>query len=164
MTTLETTPTTHLLAAAAELIWREARLLDDKAYTEWLTLWGNEGFYTVPIDPKTTDFAATLNYIYDNAKMRRLRVERMSGGHSAAASVAARTVRTVSRFTLEAVEETVVTVRSAQVIVACKRGVNTVFATDLTHRLDLGAQPRILDKTARLVNSVDVLDAIGFLL
>jgi 3-phenylpropionate/cinnamic acid dioxygenase small subunit len=121
-------------ASAIELIWREAELLDRKDYRAWLDLWDPSGFYVVPLDPDTTDFAATLNYVYDDQDMREKRVQRMTSGYSASANDAARTVRTVSRFTLTSDAADGVEVNAAQVIVACKRGTSTLFATDLTQR------------------------------
>ena len=53
----------------------------------------------MPIDPETEDFAGTLNMVYDDARMRRMRVNRMTEGYAIAAVDAARTVRTVSRMT-----------------------------------------------------------------
>ncbi len=151
---------------AVRFIWREAEMLDRREYHEWLQLWDPEGFYVVPIDPATTDFAATLNYAYDDLEMREKRVERMTSGYSASASDAARTVRTVSRFTLASDEANVVEVQSAQIIVAYKRSVPTIFAADLTHRIrfDGDDEPRLVQKVIRLIDSTDALNAIGFLL
>ncbi|WP_321846518.1 aromatic-ring-hydroxylating dioxygenase subunit beta [Paraburkholderia bannensis] len=151
---------------AVRFIWREAEMLDRREYHEWLQLWDPEGFYVVPIDPATTDFAATLNYAYDDREMREKRVERMTSGYSASASDAARTVRTVSRFTLASDEANVVEVQSAQIIVAYKRSVPTIFAADLTHRIrfDGDGEPRLVQKVIRLIDSTDALNAIGFLL
>jgi 3-phenylpropionate/cinnamic acid dioxygenase small subunit len=152
-------------AGAIELIWREAELLDRKQYDQWLTLWDPSGHYVVPIEHDTTDFAATLNYAYDDQDMREKRVQRMMSGYSASASDAARTVRTVSRFTLTSHASDEVEVNSAQVIVAYKRGKSTLFAADLTHRIGFaGGEPRIVQKVIRLIDSTEALSAIGFLL
>ncbi len=152
-------------AGAIELIWREAELLDRKDYREWLSLWDPAGFYVVPIERDATDFAATLNYAYDDQDMREKRVQRMMSGYSASAADAARTVRTVSRFTLTSEASEEVTVNSAQVIVAYKRGKTTLFAADLTHRIRFASSaPRIVQKVIRLIDSSDTLSAIGFLL
>jgi 3-phenylpropionate/cinnamic acid dioxygenase small subunit len=152
-------------AGAIELIWREAEMLDRKHYREWLSLWDPAGFYVVPIDPETTDFAATLNYAYDDQDMREKRVQRMMSGYSASASDAARTVRTVSRFTLTSDASDEVDVSSSQIIVAYKRGKSTLFAADLTHRISFASgEPRIVQKVIRLIDSTEALSAIGFLL
>ncbi|BCF88350.1 aromatic-ring-hydroxylating dioxygenase subunit beta [Paraburkholderia largidicola] len=152
-------------ARAIEFIWREAEMLDRRDYRAWLDLWDASGFYVVPIDPQATDFDATLNYAYDDQHMRELRVQRMVSGYSASASDAARTVRTVSRFTLTSDAADVVEVKSAQVIVAYKRGVSTIFAADLTHKISFASgEPRLVEKVIRLIDSTEALSAIGFLL
>ncbi|QIE30102.1 Ring hydroxylating beta subunit (plasmid) [Caballeronia sp. SBC1] len=152
-------------ANAVQFIWREAEILDRKDYRAWLDLWSPDGFYVVPIDPLATDFAATLNYAYDDDTMRALRVQRLSSGYSPSVTDAARTVRTVSRFTMSSDSPDTVDVRSAQVVVAYKRGVSALFAADVEHRIDLsGDEPRIVQKVVRLIDSTDALNAIGFLL
>jgi 3-phenylpropionate/cinnamic acid dioxygenase small subunit len=152
-------------AKAVQFIWREAEILDRKDYRAWLDLWSPKGFYVVPIDPLATDFAATLNYVYDDEAMRALRVQRLSSGYSPSVTDAARTVRTVSRFTMSSDSADTVDVRSAQVVVAYKRGVSALFAADVEHRIDLsGDEPHIVQKVVRLIDSTDALNAIGFLL
>jgi 3-phenylpropionate/cinnamic acid dioxygenase small subunit len=150
---------------AIGFIWREAELLDRRDYRAWLDLWEPSGFYVVPIDPDTTDFAATLNYAYDDHDVREKRVQRMTSGYSASASDAARTVRTVSRFTLSSDSADLVEVKSSQIIIAYKRGVSTIFAADLTHRISMtSGEPRLVEKVIRLIDSTEALSAIGFLL
>jgi 3-phenylpropionate/cinnamic acid dioxygenase small subunit len=152
-------------ARAIEFIWREAELLDRRDYRAWLDLWQPSGFYVVPIDPETTDYAATLNYAYDDQDMREKRVQRMTSGYSASASDAARTVRTVSRFTLSSDSADMVEVKSSQVIVAYKRGISTIFAADLTHKISMtSGEPKLAEKVIRLIDSTEALSAIGFLL
>ncbi|MGU7774393.1 aromatic-ring-hydroxylating dioxygenase subunit beta [Burkholderia sp. MR1-5-21] len=153
-------------ARAVEFVWREAELLDRRDYRAWLDLWDPAGHYVVPIDPAATDFAATLNYVYDDHDMREKRVQRMLSGYSASASDAARTVRTVSRFTLESGAADTIELKSAQLVVAYKRGAATLFGADITHRLRIDAEGdmRIAEKVVRLIDSTEALSAIGFLL
>jgi 3-phenylpropionate/cinnamic acid dioxygenase small subunit len=153
---------------AIELVWREAELLDRKEYVAWKGLFTDDGVYVVPIDPETEDFAATLNMVYDDARMREMRITRMTEGYAIAAVDAARTVRTVSRFVPESVSDTEVVVRSAQVLVAFKRGRHDIWAGDLEHRVRLSpegpATDRIARKVVRLVDSEEAVPAAGFLL
>ena len=152
-------------ARAIEFIWGEAELLDRRDYGAWLELWDLKGFYVVPIDPDTTDYASTLNYAYDDHDMREKRVQRMTSGYSASASDAARTVRTVSRFTLSSDSADVIEVKSSQVIIAYKRGVSTIFGADLSHKISMAnGEPRLVEKVIRLIDSTEALSAIGFLL
>ncbi|GAA2334250.1 aromatic-ring-hydroxylating dioxygenase subunit beta [Streptomyces violaceusniger] len=150
---------------AVELVWQEADLLDRKEYQTWQELYAEDAYYVVPIDAATEDFADTLNMVYDDARMRRMRVTRMTEGYSIAAVDAARTVRTVSRFVPVEVLADEVTLRSAQVVVAYKRGRHDVWAGEVTHRISLSESgDRIALKVVRLIDSEDAVPAAGFLL
>lgn len=150
---------------AAQLVWHEADLLDRRQYEQWQDLYTEDGVYVVPIDATTEDFDNTLNMVYDDARMRRMRVTRMTEGYAIAAVDAARTVRTVSRFVVEAVTDEEVTLRCAQVLVAYKRGRHDLWAGDVTHRVRLCDDgDRIALKVVRLVDSEDAVPAAGFLL
>ena len=150
---------------AIELIWREAALLDAKDYLQWESMYTDDARYVVPIDPDTEDFESSLNMVYDDKRMRRLRVERMLQGYSQSAVAAARTVRVVSRFTVESVADDAVTVKSAQILSAFKRNKFTTIGAELTHRISLdGGDDKISLKVARLIDSEDAVGAFGFLL
>lgn len=150
---------------AIELVWREATLLDDKNYPAWEELFTDEALYIVPIDPDTEDFASSLNMIYDDKRMRSMRVERMMQGYAPSAVAAARTARIVSRFVVESVSDESVTVRSAQILSAFKRNDFQTIGSDLTHVIALSDDgDRIAQKVARLINSEDAVNAAGFLI
>lgn len=159
-------PTTDpRVVRAIDLAWREAELLDRKDYDTWIDLFTDDGVYVIPIDPDTDDFANTLNMVYDDARMRRMRVTRMTEGYAIAAVDAARTVRTVSRFVPESVTDDEVVLRSAQILIASKRGHHDIWAADLVHHIRLSpAGDRIVQKVVRLVDSEEAVPAAGFLL
>ncbi|WP_413810706.1 aromatic-ring-hydroxylating dioxygenase subunit beta [Streptomyces sp. OE57] len=167
--TLETTESLALtdprIAPALELIWREAHLLDRKEYAEWDRLWAPGGLYVIPIDRETEDFASTLNMVYDDDRMRRMRIERLTSGYSISAAAAARTVRTLSRFVVLHGDDQSVRLSSAQVLVGHRREQTFVLGADVTHRVRLdGPEPLIEEKVVRLINSEDAVNASGFLL
>lgn len=152
-------------AAAIQLVWREAHLLDRKQYHEWDRLWAPDGRYVIPIDPETEDFESTLNMVYDDDRMRRMRIERLTSGHSISVAAAARTVRTLSRFVVQHHDDATLTLSSAQVLVGHRREQTFVLGADVTHRVRLdGPEPLIQEKVIRLVNSEDAVNASGFLL
>lgn len=154
-----------LVGRAIELIWREAQLLDDKDYESWQTLYTEDAKYVIPVDPDTEDFESSLNMVYDDARMRHMRVTRLVQGYSMSAVAAARTSRTISRFTVEEMTDDTVTLRSAQVLVGFKRDTFQMLGADVTHRIRfLGDDARIELKLIRLVNSDSAVNASGFLL
>lgn len=166
MTDLRTFTEPRVLRAI-ELIWREAELLDAKDYPAWEAMYADDGRYVIPIDPDTDDFDASLNMVYDDARMRRLRVQRLMQGYSQSAVAAARTVRIVSRFTVQDVSDAAVTVRSAQIVNAFKRHAFLTIGAELTHRIEFGdaaADDRIALKVIRMVDSEDAVSASGYLL
>ena len=153
------------IAPAIELIWREARLLDRKEYREWDRLWAPGSRYVIPIDPDTEDFASALNMVYDDDRMRRMRIERLTSGYSISATAAARTVRTLSRFVVQHRDDETVELSSAQVLVGYRREETFVLGADVTHRIRVdGAEPLIEEKVVRLINSTGAVNASGFLL
>lgn len=151
---------------AIQLIWKEATLLDAKDYKAWESMYTDDARYVIPIDPDTEDFEASLNMVYDDRRMRRLRVERLLQGYSPSAVAAARTVRIVSRFTVEHVGDETVTVRSAQILNAFKRDRFSTIGAELTHQIVLGpgGDDKIALKVVRLIDSEDAVSASGFLL
>lgn len=156
---------TATLQDAIAFIWAEGEILDNKDYAAWSALWDDAGKYVIPIDPATSDFDSTLNYVNDDARMRKMRIERLSSGFSMSAADASATVRTISRFRLVSCADGIAEVTSAQVVVGYKRGKHTLFAANLTHRIALGqGKPKLLQKVVRLINAEDSLSALGFLL
>ncbi|WP_026926773.1 aromatic-ring-hydroxylating dioxygenase subunit beta [Granulicoccus phenolivorans] len=150
---------------AIALIWHEAELLDTKDYQAWQELYTPEAKYVIPIDPQTEDFASSLNMVFDDDRMRRMRVARMVEGYSPSAVAAARTVRTVSRFNADRVSDTEVVIRSSQILCSYKRNRHDLLGANLTHHIALAADgDRIAQKVVRLLNSDDPVNASGFLL
>ena len=153
------------LARAVEVIWLEADLLDQPDYQAWLSLWDDDGLYIVPTDRGTTDFENAVNYAYDNAAMRDMRVRRLTSGESMSASLAATTVRTVSRFRLlDAGSNGELNLRCAQHIVEYKFGKHRTYAADVDWTLRRhGDELRLVRKVVRLANAGDALSGMTFL-
>ncbi|WP_223166882.1 aromatic-ring-hydroxylating dioxygenase subunit beta [Nonomuraea sp. SYSU D8015] len=152
---------------AIELIWREAALLDAKEYEDWQALYAEDGIYVIPIDRAAESFDDVLNMVYDDARMRQLRVARMTEGYAIAAVDAATTVRNVSRFVLASVSDQEVALKAGQILVAYKRGRHDLWAGDVDYVVRLGATPyedRLVRKVVRLIDADDAVPAAGFLL
>ncbi|MFW0794844.1 aromatic-ring-hydroxylating dioxygenase subunit beta [Gordonia sp. CPCC 205515] len=150
---------------AIQLIWKEAAILDAKDYPAWEEMFTDDGLYVIPIDPDTDDFAASLNMIYDDKRMRQLRVQRMMQGYAPSAVAAARTVRIVSRFTVEEISDEAVVIKSAQILNAFKRNNFSTIGAEMTHRIEFTDDgDKIALKVARLIDSEDAVSASGYLL
>lgn len=148
----------------ADFLWYEADLLDTKDYHTWLDLWAEGGHYVIPVDKEGDDFANMLNIAYDDAEMRKARVERLLGGFSISSAPPAETVRTVSRFRVTERGEDSVTVTAGQHIIEDKFGRQRVFAANVTWVLDTSDGLKIRDKVVRLLNSDGMLTSISYLM
>ena len=155
----------ELLNQATAFIWAESDMLDHTEYDDWLKLWAPEGLYLIPIDPDETDFENTLNYAYDDHAMREKRVARLVGGEAISSAPVARTVRSVSRLRLLAVEGDRVTVRCAQDLREFRKDRFRQHTSDVTYELlREGDGFLIARKIVRLINSTDTLTAVGYIL
>lgn len=67
-------PTEPELAA---LVYREARLLDEGRYDEWLALFAEDGRYWVPLEPGQTDPVGRQSLAYEDPLLLRIRVARL---------------------------------------------------------------------------------------
>ena len=60
-----------------DFVVREARLLDERRYDEWLDLWTDDGLYWVPLVPGQTEALHHNSHLHEDKLLRTLRVERL---------------------------------------------------------------------------------------
>lgn len=143
----------------------EADMLDFHEYEDWLNLWDEDSYYIVPIDVTTEDYANTLNFAYDDATMRRLRVQRLISGEAVSTETTAKTVRNPSRFRVLSSDGDLVTIRCAQLINENRHGNLRYYPADVTYKLRReGDSYRIKQKVVALQNADDYLASIGYIL
>ena len=160
------TITTITFDDAVRFVSMEADCLDHRDYALWRGLWTDDGMYAVPIDADAETFVDRLNYAYDDAAMRRMRVSRLTSGESMSARDASNTLRSLSRFRMLGDEPAAdVAVRCAQHLVEYRRGTFRTYAANVTYRLQVvGGRIRMAEKVVRLINSTDALSGMSFLL
>src|SRR5439155_898605 len=74
----------HTMAADRHQIetflYREARLMDEHAYDEWLALWTDDALYWVPCNRDDSDPMREVSIIYDNRARLEDRIMRLKSG------------------------------------------------------------------------------------
>jgi len=85
-----------------DFVVREARLLDDKRYAEWLDLWTDDGIYWVPLAPEQTDGVHHNSHLYEDKLLRTLRVERLKSARAYSQQPPSRALHVLQRPTVEA--------------------------------------------------------------
>jgi hypothetical protein len=154
----------ELLNQASAFISQEADMLDHGEYAEWLALWEEKGLYIVPINPDETDFANTLNYACDDAKMRACAWPAWAAANpspprrrrapSAACRASASWPTTAHRHRALRPEPARVPQGRAEAL----------HRRPHLHLVRAGDSFRIQQKVVRLLNSTDALQCIGYIL
>ncbi|WP_193091798.1 aromatic-ring-hydroxylating dioxygenase subunit beta [Halomonas colorata] len=153
----------NLLWWVTQFIWNEAAILDAREYETWLDLWQPEGLYIIPIE-EAENYAEVLNLCYDDDKMRRDRIKRFQEGFSISSAPPATTVRTVSRFVIDSVDDDTVVVSCAQHLVEDKFGRQRLWAANVRYTLTTTDSSFMLQKkVVRLLNSDGVLNSFSYL-
>jgi 3-phenylpropionate/cinnamic acid dioxygenase small subunit len=88
---------------AQNLLYREARLLDERRYEEWLELFTDDGLYWIPIhqDGGEADPRSSVSIIYDDAERRSERVFRTLHTPVLDQSPPSRTIHVVSNVEVD---------------------------------------------------------------
>lgn len=63
-------------------IYREARLLDEMRYEEWLEMYAEDGHYWMPAEWRQTDPRLQASLMYEDHLLLRVRVERLTGART----------------------------------------------------------------------------------
>ena len=91
----------HLVS---QFLYREARLLDERRYEDWLALWAEDASYLMPTTWVDGDHGLReaddyeLHHLRSGHFMLQMRVQKLITGQAWAESPASRTVRTVSNI------------------------------------------------------------------
>ena len=63
-------------------VYREARLIDEQRFDEWLALFAPDGRYWMPLEHGQTDRRLTASLMDEDLFLLRLRVERLKGNRT----------------------------------------------------------------------------------
>jgi 3-phenylpropionate/cinnamic acid dioxygenase small subunit len=131
-------------------VLQEARLLDERLFTDWLALFAEDGVYWVPTIPGQRSPEEALSLVYEPRALLALRVERLQRVDVHVQTPPSRTVHHVS-----AIERTAdLEVRSALIVAEWRAGETRWFAGRVLHRLRREAQGlRIVLKRVDLIDS-----------
>jgi 3-phenylpropionate/cinnamic acid dioxygenase small subunit len=149
------------VAACEQFLLREARLLDEARFDDWLALFTPDAWYWVPSQPDQPDPHETVSLIYDDRRLLETRVRRLASPRMYSQEPRSRTSRLVANVTIEAGEPTASTVRSKFLMIEFRRDSQRLFGGTVLHRLvQTEGGLRIAWKRVDLVNCDAPLDGI----
>jgi 3-phenylpropionate/cinnamic acid dioxygenase small subunit len=65
-----------------DFVVREARLIDQQRFDEWLAMYADDGFYWMPLEWNQTDPRLTCSLMYEDKLLLSIRVERLKGART----------------------------------------------------------------------------------
>jgi benzoate/toluate 1,2-dioxygenase subunit beta len=149
---------------AEDILYAEARLLDDRRYDEWLGLLTADAVYWMPANGDGIDPNREVALVYDGFAKLRDRIDRLASSVAHAQSPPSKTKRLVSNVEVKASEENSAAVISAFILYELRRGRERVFAGRYEHRMRYeDGHWKIAAKKAVLVNNDEVIDNLTFI-
>lgn len=163
----EPTLTTHrtpLLDEVERFLVLEAELIDGGRFGDWLELFTDDAIYWWPLGDETGDTAREVSLLYDDRRRMTERVLRIETGHAYAQDPPSRVLHTIGNVRVDEGDPDGPVVRSNQIVVESRRGVQSVFAASVEHVLQRqGASFAIARKTVSLLNRDSPLANLTFL-
>jgi 3-phenylpropionate/cinnamic acid dioxygenase small subunit len=65
-----------------DFVVREARLIDQQRFDEWLDMYADDAFYWMPLEWNQTDPQLTCSLMYEDKLLLSIRVERLKGART----------------------------------------------------------------------------------
>jgi len=147
-------------AAVKAFLLREARLLDEGRYQDWLELFTAQATYWVPSQPDQASPKDTVSLIYDDRRLLEARVRRLLNPNIHAQQPPSRTSRIVTNVTIENSAGELIETRSKLLLVEYRRNRQRLFAGTCWHRLSRGPELRIAAKRVDLIDCGAELDGL----
>ena len=149
---------------AEDLLYREARLLDDRRFQEWLAMLDENAAYWIPCNGEGSDPNREISLVFDDRKRLTNRIGRLESGLAHAQNPPSKTKRLVSNVQIENANENAATVLSGFILCELRRGKERVFAGRYEHRLRLSNGTwKIASKKVVLMNNDEVIDNLTFI-
>lgn len=87
--------------AVSAFIYREARLLDEQRWRDWDALFTDDGVYWLPATPGQPDPVNHVSHIYEDARLREIRLRRYENPRAFSLQPMPRTLHMISNIEVE---------------------------------------------------------------
>ncbi len=150
-----------------ELVYREARLIDEKRFDEWFELFAEDGFYWVPLTPGQPDGVNHTSLAYEDKLLLKLRIERLKSPRAYSQQPESRCLHVLQRPEVESMDAAngEYVTRTAYVYVETRGDEQQVYACTAFHTIvAAGGALRIRLKRVNLLNCDAALPSIQMFL
>jgi 3-phenylpropionate/cinnamic acid dioxygenase small subunit len=147
------------------LLYQEARLMDEHRFDDWLALWTADLLYWVPSNVDNADPKFHINIIYDNRSRLEDRLARMKSGAAWSQDPPSRMRRVIGNIEIEPAIDGDITVYSNFNLSELRRSIQDTYAGRTIHTLRReGETLKIAMKKVLLLMNDEVIDNLTFLM
>jgi len=150
-------------AQLVELVYLEARLIDEKRFEEWYELFSDDAFYWVPLTPDQPDGVNHTSLAYEDKLLLKLRIERLDSPRAYSQQPPSRCMHVLQRPEVESMDtaRNEYLTRTAGVYVETRGDEQQVYACTTFHTLTMDhGRLRIRLKRVNLLNCDAALPSI----
>jgi benzoate/toluate 1,2-dioxygenase subunit beta len=148
-----------------DFLYREARLMDEHRYQEWLSLWTDDAIYWVPCRHEASDPNREVSIIYDDRAKLADRVVYLEGGTVRDPDSRPFMRRVISNVETMPISDEEIEVASNFVLVEARDSAEFVWCGRSFHRLRRqGAGLKMSFKKVLLVNRQQAMPVLQFLI
>ena len=148
-----------------KFLFREARLMDEHRYDEWLSLWTQDAFYWIPSSHEQREDDRMVSVIRDGRDRLESRVARLNSGEVMAQDPKPRLRRVISNIEIEETPSGEVMASSNFILVYARGSDQFTWCGRTIHTLQReGNDFKIAKKKVLLVNSEQEMPALQFLI
>jgi 3-phenylpropionate/cinnamic acid dioxygenase small subunit len=149
--------------AAAAFLFKEARLADEARYSEWESLWDDDGLYWVPMHPDD-DPELKVSYIYDNRRRLKSRIAQLNTGVRHSQTPPSMLRRILGNMETLDEQDGVLTIGCNFVLLEYRYELTT-WAGRYIYKIRMtGEEPKLSAKTVHLVNGGGAITTMSFLI
>lgn len=154
-------------AEAIDLVHREAGLLDDRRYDDWLALYTEDCRYWVPVSPDMASPREGPSHFHDDRQVMMVRTHRLANPRTFGAEPSPRTVHIVSGVQVERDDGDTLVVASSQMMLEYRNRDRfeedqRIFGGRVRHTLRRTPEGlRIAEKRVDLINAEAAFNAMA---
>lgn len=156
---------TALRETLADFVYREARLIDEKALDAWYELFAEDGLYWIPLAPDQRDGLNHASLMYEDRLLLKLRIERLKQPRAFSQQPESRCQHVLQRPEIESTDDGGYRTRTPFFYAEVRGDEQLVFTGVVRHHLiEQDGALRIREKRIDLLNCDAALPSVQLLM
>ena len=145
-------------------LYREARLMDENAYDDWLSLWTDDALYSIPCNSDDADPSRHVMIVYDDRRMLEERIMRLKTGFARSQQPFSRMRRLISNVEFSSSSDGAYIAHSNFILAELRRSRQNIFGGHTIHTLRTASGSfKIAAKKVLLLNNDEPIENLTFL-